>query len=191
MIELSLCFLLCFAAFGQSPAGAPGPAAEGPLARADELRESGKFARALELYRAAAEKERSGAAAHTGIGICHYHMKDYDRAIREFKTAAEKEPGDSATYYNLGRCYVKKKQWDLAAVYYKKAVKDNPRNGRAQFDLANTYFVMKEFGKARRHYEKAAEVFGHETSQGRDALLNAIKVEMIIKKIGEKGPAAQ
>ncbi len=59
-----------------------------------------------------------------------------------------------------------------------------PENAKAHFELANAYFITKNYPNAKLHYEKAAEIFGEKTSQGEDALRNALKVELLMKRMG-------
>lgn len=182
-------------AVSSSPAGVPpGPAAATGLSPARDARAvvaegekligEKKFEEALAMFKRAAELDPKNADAYNGAGNCYYAREKTDLAIEAFKKASACDPAMSSAYFNLGHCYAAKKQWDMAIIQYGKAVKDNPRNGAAHFELANSYFFTKDFKNARSHYEKAAAAFGEKTPQGEEALRNALKVEMLMKRMG-------
>ena len=174
--------------------GAPSadaPSVSGLIGKVDALIKKGDYREALTLCEKARRMEPRNAAMLNQTGLCHYYMAEFDEAIKAFKEGARIDPGDSAFYYNIGRCYVAKKQWDLATVYFKKAIRNNPESGLIQFALANTYFVRNQLENARLHYEKAASLFSYDTPQGKEALRNALKVEMLMKEMGAGAVSTQ
>jgi len=155
------------------------------VAQAKKLSEEGKHGEAIVLYRRAAERDPKNASIYNSMGLCHFAMGDIDLAVEAFRKAVEKDPGMSGAYLNLGRCHVMRKQWDLAIIEYRKAIKDNPKSGLAHFDIANVYFAKNDLPKAKEHYETAARLFGYDTPQGEESLRNALKVEMLMQRLGK------
>jgi tetratricopeptide (TPR) repeat protein len=169
---------------------APSPAAKetagGKLvAQAKKLSDEKKHSEALVLYQRAIALEPGNASIYNSMGLCYFDMGKTDAAIDAFKKAVERDPGMSGAYQNLGRCHASQKQWDLAIIEYRKAIKDNPKNGLAYFDLANVYFVKKDLKKAKECYEEAAKIFGYDTGPGEESLRNALKVEMLMQRMGK------
>jgi tetratricopeptide (TPR) repeat protein len=172
----------------QTPAAAPGlsPArdARAAVAEGKKLLVEKKFVEALAVFKRAVGLDPKNADAYNGAGCCYYAGGKIDIAIEAFKKASACDPGMSSAYFNLGRCYATKKQLEMAIIQYGKAVTDNPKYGAAHFELANSYYLTRDFKNARIHYEKAAAILGEKTPQGEEALRNAIKVEMLMKRMG-------
>jgi len=68
----------------------------------------------------------SSAAAHLGLGVIYFHLRDDTYAERELTRAAELSPRDATAYQFLGELFYRKDDLDTAMSYWEKAVELNP-----------------------------------------------------------------
>ena len=132
----------------------------------DEAQEAFKekdYAKAVSLYRQAAEREHVKAQGR--LGYCFvkgYGVDiDYKEAVKWFRNAAMKD--DAGSQANLGHCYYKglgvDKDFSKAVYWFKKSAEQGHSLG--QLFLGECYFkgegVTKDYVEALRWYGKSAE----------------------------------
>jgi tetratricopeptide (TPR) repeat protein len=65
-------------------------------------------------------------AAHLGLGMAFFHLRDDTYAERELTRAVEINPKEAAAFQFLGELYYRKDDLETAASYWEKAVELNP-----------------------------------------------------------------
>jgi tetratricopeptide (TPR) repeat protein len=87
---------------------------------------SGNYQAARDSFEEAIRYNDSNAAAHLGLGLAYFHLRDDRDAERELMRAAELDPRQAASYQILGELYYRKDDLEAAASYWQKAVDLNP-----------------------------------------------------------------
>ncbi len=77
---------------------------------------------AIEIYTKLINLDPNAATYHYNLGICHYHMKDFERAREQFKQAIEMDDYADAYLY-LGAMHRLDGDRDKALYYYRERVK--------------------------------------------------------------------
>jgi Flp pilus assembly protein TadD len=151
---------------------------------------AGQFADALKNYKTAlfaAENEYVGAnylsRVRYNIGVCHFHLGQFDLAENEFKHAILLKKDYVRAHYALGMAQTKKRAWKSATVSFTKVVEMDPKNGEAWFDLG--------FAKiADGNLEAAADAFRHSIEFGSvDVALSYNNVGVILALNGDLNAA--
>ena len=70
----------------------------------------------------------AGPAAHLGLGIANYHLKDDRNAERELLRVLELDPREKTAYQVLGDMAQRKDDLGAAAAYWEKALELDPSN---------------------------------------------------------------
>jgi len=81
---------------------------------------------ALNSFEQARRYNDSAAAAHLGLGITYFHLRNDQCAERELNRALEINPREVIAYQFLGELYYRKDDIDSAASYWEKAVALDP-----------------------------------------------------------------
>lgn len=81
---------------------------------------------ARESFEQALRYDDSSAAAHLGLGVIYFHMRDDRYAERELTRAAELNPKDPTVYQVLGELFYRKDDLETAVSYWEKSVELNP-----------------------------------------------------------------
>ena len=81
---------------------------------------------ARESFEQALRYDDSSAAAHLGLGVIFFHLRDDKYAERELTKAAELSPKDATAYQVLGELFYRKDDLETAVSYWEKAVELNP-----------------------------------------------------------------
>jgi len=68
----------------------------------------------------------SAAAAHLGLGIAYFYLRNDQYAERELNRALEINPREATAYQYLGELYYRKDDLESAASYWEKAVELDP-----------------------------------------------------------------
>jgi tetratricopeptide (TPR) repeat protein len=81
---------------------------------------------ARDSFEQALRYDASSAAAHLGLGVIYFHLRDDKYAERELTRAAELSPRDAIAYQVLGELFYRKDDLETAVSYWEKAVELNP-----------------------------------------------------------------
>jgi len=84
------------------------------------------YSAARESFEQALRYDDSFAAAHLGLGVIYFHLRDDKYAERELTRAAELSPKDATAYQVLGELFYRKDDLETAVSYWEKAVELNP-----------------------------------------------------------------
>ena len=82
-------------------------------------------------------------AAHLGLGIAFYHLRDDGYAARELNRAASINPREALAFQFLGELYYRRDDLALAISYWEKAVELNPSADNLRVRLER---IRKEHG---------------------------------------------
>ena len=91
-----------------------------------EQLKSGDYQGARDSFEEAVRYDDASPAAHTGLGVAYFHLRNDKDAERELRRAVELNPKEAVAYQFLGELYYRKDDLDTAAMYWEKAVEINP-----------------------------------------------------------------
>jgi hypothetical protein len=89
---------------------------------------AGDYRAARESFEQAVREDDSFFAAHLGLGMAAFHLRDDSFAERELLHAIELNPDAALTYQFLGEIYYRKDDLETAAQYWEKAVERDASN---------------------------------------------------------------
>ena len=115
-----------------------------------EQLKAGDHRAARESFERAVREDDSLYAAHLGLGLASFHLRDDSFAERELLRAAELNPQESVTYQFLGEIYYRKDDLETAAQYWEKAVERDASNTslRARLDrIRKEHHAEKDFNR--------------------------------------------
>jgi tetratricopeptide (TPR) repeat protein len=81
---------------------------------------------ARDSFEQALRYDDASAAAHLGLGVSFFHLRDDKYAERELMRAAELDPRDATVYQVLGELFYRKDDLEAAVSFWEKAVELNP-----------------------------------------------------------------
>jgi tetratricopeptide (TPR) repeat protein len=163
-----------------------------------EKMKSGDYQAAREAFEEAIRYNEADAAAHLGLGMAFFHLRDDKYAERELTKSSEIDPKGAAAYQLLGELYYRKDDLESAASYWEKAVSLNPsatglrarlerirRENRTEKDFnrdVTSHFLTKYEGREKieagrivlRILEDAYGVVGRELSYYPDREIQVI-----------------
>ncbi len=111
---------------------------------------SSDYQGARESFELAVRENDSSFAAHLGLGIAFFHLRDDKYAERELARAVELNPKESASYQLLGELYYRKDDLETASSYWEKAVELDPSATalRARLDrIRREHRTEKDFNR--------------------------------------------
>ncbi|MDY6912948.1 MAG: tetratricopeptide repeat protein [Planctomycetota bacterium] len=76
----------------------------------------GRIKSALHLFKLAAEEAPNDPHPWEQIGICYYHLRDYDQAVTAYEQAIELDAGSAAAHRGLGVVYMTRFVMDRSKV---------------------------------------------------------------------------
>jgi tetratricopeptide (TPR) repeat protein len=121
--------------------------------------QSGKvFARAIELYRRAAESEPDRPELHASLGFMLAQVQDFEGAVASFRRALALDPRAPLTCGGLGDAYLKMKRFDEAVDAFRKMVELQPEDGFALHRLAQALETAGRFDEAEAAFERARQL---------------------------------
>ncbi len=145
--------ILCALALVATLALAPGQAARaanGPVAEASRLFDTGDYQQAITLLRGVVAQDMGRADAHYWLMRCYFELGNWDQAIASAEHALEFASNESDYHLWLGRAYGRKAEhagifsaFSLAKKTrqeFEEAVRLNPSNLSARRDLIEFYF---------------------------------------------------
>lgn len=115
-----------------------------------EQMKAGDNKSARDSFEQATRHDDLSCAAHLGLGMAFFHLRDDIYAERELARAAELNPHESTAYQFLGELYYRKDDLERAAIYWEKAVAQNPSdaNFRARLDrIRKEHNAEKDFSR--------------------------------------------
>jgi tetratricopeptide (TPR) repeat protein len=123
------------------------PAQEGPeqksLREAVELQQSGRYAEAIEAYRAFLRSHPEAAAVRSNLGAALAHEGHYADAIQEYTLALKADPSNYGIRFNLGLAYYKTGEVTNAArefeAVYATVPNSDPNHERVALLLGECY----------------------------------------------------
>src|SRR3989304_3882498 len=111
---------------------------------------------ARESFELAVRDSDSSFAAHLGLGIAYFHLREDPYAERELARAAELNPKEAAPYQILGELHYRKDDLETAASYWEKSVELDPSATavRARLDrIRREHRTKKYFNRdVRSHF---------------------------------------
>ncbi len=138
---LLLLLLACTFAFAQS-------APLAPLAQADLLYRSGKFAEAADAYSALLKLSDNNPAAHAGLARSLLHQQKIDEAYETAAAALRAEPNSALLHAAMGEIQFRRAQMNDAEIQFQAAIHADPLDARAWLGLARLYRVFSLYRKA-------------------------------------------
>jgi len=115
-----------------------------------EQMKSADYPAARESFEQALRYDDYSAAAHLGLGVVYFHLRDDHYAERELARAAELNPRDATAYQVLGELFYRRDDLESAVSYWEKAVELNPDAAdiRARLDrIRKEHRTEKEFNR--------------------------------------------
>jgi tetratricopeptide (TPR) repeat protein len=93
-----------------------------------ERMKAGNYQAAREAFEEAIRYNDADSAAHLGLGMSFFHLRDDKYAERELKLVTELAPKEATAYQVLGELYYRKDDLETAVSYWEKAAVLNPSN---------------------------------------------------------------
>lgn len=115
-----------------------------------EQLKAGDHRAARESFERAVREDDSYYAAHLGLGLASFHLRDDSFAERELLRAVELNPNESLAYQFLGEVFYRKDDLETAAQYWEKAVERDASNStlRARLDrIRKEHHAEKDFNR--------------------------------------------
>ncbi len=125
--------------------------------RGDELRTQKNWLDALDYYRAAVKKHRTGLL-YKKLGIVELQMQRLKDAEKDFNSAIKMERTDPEAWNNRGASFYAMKKFGRAVKDYRKAIALNDEVASFHSNLGTAYFAQKDFEKAAAEYRRALEI---------------------------------
>lgn len=149
-----LLFLLAVitAVTAASPAFAQKSTANPYIKAGMEQMKAGDYKGARDSFEEAIKYNDLSSAAHLGLGIACFHLRDDAYAERELARAAEIDPKEAAAFLFLGELYYRKDDLDTAVSYWEKTVELNPSDASLRARLER---IRKE-QKAEQDFNRDA-----------------------------------
>ncbi len=135
----------------------PGLAAE-LCKKGFEFSIQGKYKKALEYYREAAEKSPGDAESWYGLGSCYVGLKQPPEAIKAFKEAIRTSPDKTRANYYLGKYYQSLGRDKEAIESYQAALRINRDYGPAYIGLAEIYSGQKRINDEKEAIEQLVRI---------------------------------
>jgi tetratricopeptide (TPR) repeat protein len=123
-----------------------------------EFSVQGKYKKALEYYREAAEKSPGDAESWFGLGSCYVGLKQPPEAIKAFEEAIRTSPDKTRAHYYLGKYYQSLDRYKEAIESYQRALEINRDYGPAYMGLAEIYSVQKRINDEKEAIEQLVQI---------------------------------
>jgi tetratricopeptide (TPR) repeat protein len=135
----------------------PGLAAE-LCKKGFEFSIQGKYKKALEYYKEAAEKNPDYAESWYGLGSCYVGLGQPPEAIKAFKEAIRTSPNKVRAHYFLGKYYQSLSRDKEAIESYQMALRINRDYGPAYIGLAEIYSGQKRINDEKEAIEQLVRI---------------------------------
>jgi Flp pilus assembly protein TadD len=142
----------------------------------DALREQGKLAEAISVYREAIGLRNDFFEARNNLGIALRAFGQLPEAIELHRSAIELRPDDPRAWNNLGVAYSAMQEPEAAMIAYRKAIAIEPGYAQAFHNLGKALALVDRFDEAIGAFGKAVEL-RPDFSAAMGDLSNALKHE--------------
>jgi tetratricopeptide (TPR) repeat protein len=128
------------------------------LREGDRFRAVHQDAKALECFRAAAQRSPRDEHPHEMMGALYLREEQFDKAIQEYSEAVRLSPGAPEAELALGVAYRMKGDLPKAQQAFEAALGKNPTTAEGQRWLADLYAEQKLYAEAVQHYKEALQI---------------------------------
>ncbi len=136
------------------------PVIQTAIGRAIVDSKTGDFDYAIQLLKAAAEKDPKNTETLLQLGNAYRKANLIYRgseAFTSYKKALEVNPGFAAASMKLAKMFEGMKDWELFLQYLNEAVAKDPKFSDAYYELYWYYFLRKDFTEANNQLKKYIE----------------------------------
>jgi rhomboid protease GluP len=128
------------------------------LREGERFRAARQDAKALECFRAAAQRLPRDERPHEMMGALYLREQQFDKAIQEYNEAVRLSPGAPEAELALGEAYRIKGDLGKAQQAFESALGKNPTTAEGQRLLADLYAEQKFYADAVQHYKEALQI---------------------------------
>ena len=128
------------------------------LREGERFRAAHQDAKALECFRAAAQRLPRDERPHEMMGALYLREEQFDNAIQEYNEAVRLSPGAPEAELALGVAYRMKGDLPKAQRAFETALGKNPTTAEGQRLLADLYAEQKLYADAVQHYKEALQI---------------------------------
>ncbi len=114
----------------------------------------GQYAKALDFYRSATEKDPTNATAWYGLGFCYAGLNRQDRAVEAYQTAVRINPENAELRLYLGNVLSELSRYEEAARSYANAARIDPERVEAYAGLAAALTELKRYPEAIENHRQ-------------------------------------
>ena len=114
------------------------------------LDQQGKFADAVEAWRAVTLQNPKDAGAFASLGVDLARLEKYVEAAQAYRRALSLDPKLPGIQVNLGLAEFKQGHFDAAIVPFSKALREDPQNSQARTLLGMSYYGARRFANAAK-----------------------------------------
>jgi tetratricopeptide (TPR) repeat protein len=114
------------------------------------------YARAVESFHRALDRDPSLARAHYFAGLAQLHWDHSNEALEEFKAALKLAPEDPDAKTGLGYVYLQQAKQAEAIELFRSVIVTHPENGNAHYQLGKLLLDAGNVQEAVTHLEAAA-----------------------------------
>lgn len=118
----------------------------------------GKYQKALEYYKEAAEKSPDDAESWYGLGSCYVGLKQPSKAVKAFKVAIRTSPDKTRAHYYLGKYYQSMGRYEEAIGSYQASLRIDRDFGPAYIGLAEIYSVQGRINDEKDAIEQLVRI---------------------------------
>ncbi len=114
------------------------------------------YARAVESFHRALDRDPSLARAHYLAGLAQLHWDHTNEALEEFNAALKLAPDDPDAKIGLGYVYLQQAKQAEAIYLFRSVIATHPENGNAHYQLGKLLLDAGNVQEAVAHLEAAA-----------------------------------
>jgi tetratricopeptide (TPR) repeat protein len=114
------------------------------------------YARAVDSFRRALDRDPSLARAHYFAGLAQLRWDHSNEALEEFNAALKLTPGDPDAKIGLGYVYLQQAKQAEAMDVFRSVIATHPENGNAHYQLGKLLLDAGKLQEAVAHLEAAA-----------------------------------
>lgn len=109
---------------------------------------------AIREFQLALQEDNHFYQAHFKLGICYYHLGQYEREIFEYRKCLAVNPGYVPAQLNLGHAYLAQDMLEQAREAYRKVLDLDGTNAVALYNLGLVEFDLRDFDQSQKHLDK-------------------------------------